>query len=230
MGREVEAIAVQRGHQIVARFDIHQPPTTQNLPPTTDVLIDFSTADAVLDHARLAADVGVPLVEGTTGWEDRRKDVCAIPGLTMIYSPNFSIGVYHFAKLAEEAARRFGKIAGYDAFIHEVHHAGKVDAPSGTALALARRMLPFLPQKKRILPGNPDGKIPGDALHVSSSRVGTVFGRHIVGFDSPYDIVEIRHEAKSRQGFAFGAVLAAEWIVSRNGIFTMDEFVADLLK
>jgi 4-hydroxy-tetrahydrodipicolinate reductase len=226
MGPEIRAVAEARGHAISQIFDISRPPR-QEIDPSADVIIDFSTAAAVPDTLRWAAKWQIPVVEGTTGWREEEVDLSAIPGLTMVYSPNFSPGVYRFTKLVEMAGRLF---AGndYDVYVHEWHHAGKADSPSGTARRLAEVLLSVMPSKTEILAETSHGRIPGNRLHVTSTRVGRVPGTHEVGFDSRGDAVILRHQAWGRESFAYGAVLAAEWIQGKKGIFTMDEFMSGI--
>ncbi len=230
MGREIEAQARQAGHEICVCFEIDNPlHKTANLNGA-EVLIDFSISQSVVNTLTAAAELGVPVVEGTTGWNDQIETVRAIKNLTLIYSPNFSIGVYQFIKLAEYAAKLFGPLREYDCYVHEWHHAGKADSPSGTAYRIAEALLPHLPGKTNLFDKTSEGKIPAQALHVTSTRVGRIPGTHEVGFDSAADSIRLRHEAHGREGFAKGAVRAAEWIVGRKGIFTMDDFMQSMAK
>lgn len=227
MGREVERVALARGHEICAVFDENAPLQPGSDLHAAEVMIDFSLADAVLDVLKTAARAGVPVVEGTTGWQDVMAQVRDIPNLTMIHSPNFSVGVYQFMQLARQAGTLLGSL-GYDCYVHEVHHRGKADSPSGTARKLASMMLETLPEKRRLLEGDCNRRIETEELQVSSTRVGRVPGTHEVGFDSESDTIILRHEAHGREGLARGAVLAAEWIVNKTGIFSMDQFMDSL--
>jgi 4-hydroxy-tetrahydrodipicolinate reductase len=224
MGREVEDAALARGHRVAAVFEQESPLRPDSDLGSVDVLVDFSTASAVRDVLTAAAARGVPVVEGTTGWLGDFRELSGLPGLAMIHSPNFSLGVHQFARLVQEAANLLGNL-DYDLYIHEWHHAGKVDSPSGTARLLAERVLTSMPSKKRVLTEPCGRRIDPAELHVTSTRVGRMPGTHEVGFDSAADSIILRHQAHGRQGFAFGAVLAAEWIVGRRGIFTMEDFV-----
>ena len=226
MGKEAERQAHLRGHQITAIFDLGEFTETSDCRGA-QALISFVTADAVIDNARTAAQLGLPLVEGTTGWYDRLDEVKSIPELTMLYSPNFSIGVYQFTQLVRVAAQLLGKL-DYDCYVHEIHHTGKADSPSGTAKKLAEVLLENLPNKNRALYETSHGAIAPEALHVTSLRVGRVPGTHEIGFDSPADEIVLRHVAHGREGFALGAVRAAEWLVDRRGIFTMDDFMSGI--
>ncbi len=230
MGREVEKIAQDLGHTVTAIFDVDQPFT-----PTVDlngaqVLIDFTLANLVANNLKNAAKLGIPVVEGTTGWYDQFDMVKNIPGLTMLYSPNFSIGVYQFTKIVDYASRLMGALNSYDCYLHEWHHAGKADSPSGTAKILADILVDNLPGKDKILANSSHGVIDKKALHVTSSRVGRIPGTHEVGFDSVCDHITLRHEAHGREGLALGAVRGAEWLIGKNGLFSMDDFMQDMNK
>lgn len=228
MGREVERVALTRSHEIGPVFDEDAPLGAVSELQGADVLIDFSLAEAVVDVLETAARAGVPVVEGTTGWHDAMDQVQRIPALTMIHSPNFSVGVYQFMRIARQAGRLLGPL-GYDCYVHESHHRGKADSPSGTARRLAGLLVEALPEKRRTLEGDCNRRIAPEELHVSSTRIGRVPGTHEVGFDSEADTIVLRHEAHSRAGFARGAVLAAEWIVGQTGIFSMDQFMNSLM-
>ena len=167
-------------------------------------------------------------MEGTTGWQDF-VNPDDFPKLTAICSPNFSIGVYVLNQLATQAAEWFGRLEEYDAAIHEWHHRGKADSPSGTALMLANKMLPYLPRKNEIWSETCHEKIQPGQLHVTATRMGRIPGRHRIEFDSEFDAITLEHAAHSRDGFAFGAIRAAEWILGRQGQFTMDDFMRDIL-
>jgi 4-hydroxy-tetrahydrodipicolinate reductase len=229
MGPEVRSVAEARGHEIGRVFDVDRPPSLE-AGPEADVVIDFSTAAAVPATLDWVARWRVPLVEGTTGWYDQLDSAMRLPGLTMVYSPNFSPGVYLFARLAGLAAGLFSNTGDYDAYVHEWHHAGKADSPSGTAGRLAEVLLERLPHKDSAWTETSHGKIDPRRLHVTSTRAGHFPGTHEVGFSSRWDTVTLRHQAGGREAFAYGAVLAAEWIKGRAGIFTMDDFMSDLGK
>ena len=228
MGQLLEKLARKRGHEITARFDEARPLTKDVDLNGVAALIDFSTAAAVKSNFQAAAKLRIPLVEGTTGWQDF-VDPADFPELTTICSPNFSIGVYVLNQLAGQAAQWLGQLGEYDAAIHEWHHRGKADSPSGTALMLAGKMLPFLPQKKEIFTETCHEKIQPDQLHVTATRLGRIPGRHQIDFDSEFDSLTLEHSAHSRDGFAFGAIRAAEWILGRQGQFSMDDFMNDVL-
>jgi len=230
MGQEVEKVAIESGHSIVAKFDLKNPFLNTSLHPETEVLISFTGKDAVCRNMKIAAELGVPVVEGTTGWHSHLDSIKEIAGLTMIYSSNFSIGMYHFTKLVQFSVELFGSMKEYDCYLHEWHHKGKADSPSGTANKLANIMIGAIPSKSTIAMPAASEKIGPQSLCVTSSRVGRFPGKHEVGFDSEYDTIILSHQAHNRTGFAFGAVRAAEWLIGKEGIYTMDDFMNASMK
>jgi 4-hydroxy-tetrahydrodipicolinate reductase len=181
-----------------------------------DVAIDFSTGEAVPRNVQACLIAGVPLVEGTTGWkkhEDEIKRLVQDKGGTLVFGANFSIGVNVFYRIVSEAAKLFSAIDGYEPFIEEMHHSRKRDAPSGTALRLGELMTQYL-----------QCDVP-----TSSTRAGYIPGTHRVGFDSEADQLTLTHTARSRQGFAAGALLAARWVVGRKGVYEFGEVVDEIL-
>src|SRR5215213_7238323 len=181
-----------------------------------DVAIDFSAGDAVPRNVEACARAGVPLVEGTTGWkqhEPAAKQIVIEHSGAMVYGANFSIGVNLFYRIAKQAAALFSAVDGYAPFIEEAHHSRKRDAPSGTALKLRDIMSEHL----------------GLDIPTSSTRAGYIPGTHRVGFDSEADQILLTHTARSRQGFANGALLAAHWIVGRTGVFEFSEVIEELI-
>jgi 4-hydroxy-tetrahydrodipicolinate reductase len=181
-----------------------------------DAAIDFSVGGAVLKNIEAATRAGVPLVEGTTGWKDREsqaRQIVAEHNGALVYGANFSIGVNLFYRLTEHAAKLFAAVEGYESFIEEAHHNRKKDAPSGTALKLRDILAEHLA---------------GD-ISTSSTRAGHIPGTHRVGFDSEPDQVLLTHTARSRQGFASGALVAAHWITGRTGTFEFSEVIDELI-
>lgn len=225
MGRMLEEVAVSRGHLITGVFDVDSPLEEPAQLKGSDAVISFSLPQAVLPLLENAAAAGVPVVEGTTGWYDDLGKARKISGLNMVYSPNFSIGVFHFTEIVREASLRLGRVGGYDIYIHEFHHSGKKDSPSGTAKHLGEVVLDSVPEKKVLLTEACHGRIGPEQLHVTSTRTGRFSGSHEVGFDSEVDLIQVKHTAHNRNGFALGAVMAAEWIAGREGIYTMGEFM-----
>jgi 4-hydroxy-tetrahydrodipicolinate reductase len=181
-----------------------------------DVVVDFSVGEAVLKNIEMCARAKVPLVEGTTGWkqhESAAKQIIEEHSGAMVYGANFSIGVNVFYRIVKHASALFAAVDGYAPFIEEAHHNRKRDAPSGTALKLRDLMSEHL----------------GPDIPTSSTRAGYIPGTHRVGFDSEADQVLLTHTARSRQGFASGALLAAHWIVGRTGVFEFGEVMEEIL-
>jgi 4-hydroxy-tetrahydrodipicolinate reductase len=174
-----------------------------------------------------------PIVVGTTGWQDQLSKIEALVSKNrtgLIYASNFSIGVNVFFQIVRVAAQLMDRFSDYDAFIHEIHHKNKIDSPSGTALTMGQIVLKILQRKKELLNETSHGKIRPEQLHISSSRSGDVVGTHILSFDSVADSIELKHTAKNRSGLALGTLLAAEWIIGKKGLFTMDDIFQDLFK
>ena len=194
-----------------------------------DVAIDFSAASAVADNIECYAEAGCPAVIGTTGWDKSVLDDIDPSKCRIIHSGNFSIGVAMFLSIVSEAARLADIFSDYDISLMEIHHRMKADHPSGTALMAAERILSGTRRKTHILTDCPDGRIGDDALLVSSIRTGSEPGTHTMIMDSTADTIEITHRARSREGFARGAVMAAEWLTAKvNGIYTMDDLISDI--
>ena len=232
MGQEIARLAEQRGHEIMAKFNGQNPLKATTNVDSIDVFIEFTHAEAVVENVRTVAQFEKPLVIGTTGWNEQFQDVEKIVKDTqigLIYASNFSMGMNLFFKIVENAAVLFDKFEDFDPFIHEVHHKMKVDSPSGTALSLGKILLEKINRKSHILPGTSQGQISPDQLHITSTRTGNVPGTHIVGFESEADSIELKHTARNRRGFALGALYAAEWIIGKTGVFTMDDFMNDLM-
>ena len=232
MGQEVEQAAVERGHTIVARYWIESPlPNSDKLPPevtSADCAIDFSVPEATEHHLRILGPRHLPLVVGTTGWNKQLPVLLEFIrqcGGTLLYSSNFSIGAHVLFHATKEAAKILNRFPEYDVAVHEIHHRMKKDAPSGTALTLAAKILGELKRKTEILSSLGNRQIQPHELLVTSGRVGNVAGVHRATFESPADSIEISHTAHGRRGFAVGAVSAAEWLVGRTGIFVMEDFL-----
>lgn len=229
MGHAIEAAATPRGHEIVARLDAGDTIDRRSLSGA-QVALDFTAPDAVEENARRVAAAGTDLVIGTTGWYDRMKSVEAAvrqAGMGALWSPNFSLGVQLFFRLAAEAGRLANALEEYDVHVHEAHHRHKLDHPSGTARKLADVLVEALARKQTWREGPPDGTPDPNVLWVSSARAGEIPGTHEVGLEGPADSILLRHTARGREGFAGGAVAAAEWVRGRKGFFSMDEMLAD---
>lgn len=232
MGREVERIALDRGMEIAVRVDIDSPSLSTKGVRDADVAVHFAIPSTVVKHVKELANLRKPIVMGTTGWQNERATIQSIvesAGIGLVHASNFSIGINILYRLLKEAGTLFDRFAEYDVSVHEIHHKDKLDAPSGTALSIAHVLLNNIKRKKEILAGSPEGKIRPDQLQVASGRYGAVVGIHRVTFDSAADSIDIVHTAKNRTGFALGAVVAAEWIKDRIGMFTFEDVLADVL-
>lgn len=226
MGREIERIAVSRGHKINLIIDINNPQdlTVENLQKC-DVAIEFTIPDSAVKNYFLCFEAKVPVVSGTTGWLNRKEEVhkkCTETNGTFFYGSNFSVGVNLFFELNKKLAELMAPHTEYNVEMTEVHHTQKLDAPSGTAISLADDIIRILPGKSSWV----NDKIPSDnEVNIKSERRGTVPGIHTIRYESDVDSIEITHDAKNRIGFAFGAVLAAEYSVGKVGILTMKDLL-----
>ncbi|MDR2701151.1 MAG: 4-hydroxy-tetrahydrodipicolinate reductase [Spirochaetaceae bacterium] len=250
MGKMVEAAALNCGHGITFAVDPFAPggqtaggapllrafPSIKEKIDSTGVFIEFTRPETAPDNIKAACALGKPVVCGSTGWYAHLPDVSAAvekAGAALLWSSNFSLGVNLFYRIAEYAAKLADPFAEYDVGGLEIHHNKKADSPSGTAKTLMERALAVMKRKTRVLWGDPSlpdgdatgGTLPPDTVHFASLRQGSAPGTHSLFFDSPADTIEITHTARSREGFASGAVRAAEWLVSvpRQGIFTMED-------
>jgi 4-hydroxy-tetrahydrodipicolinate reductase len=221
MGQLVEKLANEQGHAVAIKFTSRDANRSADDLASElrgcDAAIDFSVAAAVRRNSEACARAGVPLVEGTTGWNaelDQIKNVIAQHDGALIFGANFSVGVQVFYRIAARAAELFRGLESYDAFIEEAHHKRKRDAPSGTAVQL-----------RDIVAGKLDREVP-----VTSTRAGYIPGRHRLGFDSVADQITLTHTARSREGFAAGALVAAGWIIGRKGTYEFSEVFDEILK
>jgi 4-hydroxy-tetrahydrodipicolinate reductase len=221
MGHLVGKLAAEKGHEIAAILDIED--AGQSLDELVsrlrgcDAAIDFSIAEAVPKNAEACAYSGVALVVGTTGWQSKVDDVRRIITKhdgALVYGANFSIGVQLFYRIAARTAELFRAVDSYDGFIEETHHKRKRDAPSGTAIHLHQIVSEGL----------------GHDIPVSSTRAGYIPGTHRLGFDSAADQITLTHTARSREGFAAGALMAAQWIVGRKGVYEFSDVFDEILK
>jgi 4-hydroxy-tetrahydrodipicolinate reductase len=232
MGKEVESVAKEKGVKVVRIFTEQDNTSGLGIDEVSlkgvDVCIDFSTPEVVLDNIEAVAECGKNIVVGTTGWYDKLEQVKKLVKqnrIGLMYATNFSLGVNLFSQIVADAAHLFEKYSDYDVSISEVHHRGKKDSPSGTALSLGEIILHSLRRKSELMTDTSHGEIKPQQLHVTSARVGFVTGKHTVTFDSECDGVELIHTAKSRRGFALGAVVAAEWLKGKKGIYTMKDVI-----
>jgi 4-hydroxy-tetrahydrodipicolinate reductase len=226
MGREVEAVLGERGHEPVV--------VTRDgpFPAACPVGIDFTRADAVLGNVKRAMDAPARYVVGTTGWNDEMaavRELVEHAGGGFVHASNFSVGVNLFFRIVREAAGLLARFPDYDPYILERHHRQKRDAPSGTAKTLAS-ILESAGGRRAKAAMALEGPLPEDRFHVSAVRAGGIVGEHTVGFDSGGDEILLEHRARSRRGFAEGAVLAAEWIATRTGFYGFDAVLEDIAR
>ncbi len=233
MGKEIERLALERGWSVDLRVDIDTPPITSAQRTNIDVVIHYAQANSIVDDLTPWIEAHKSIVVGTTGWHEQMSRVEALVkknNIGLIYASNFSLGVNIFFHLIRTAAQAMDRFTNYDAFIQEIHHKNKLDSPSGTALTMGQIVLNHFRRKKELLNETSHGKIRPEQLHISSTRSGSVVGTHILAFDSAADTIELKHTAKDRSGFALGTLLAAEWIIGKKGLFTMDDVFQDIFK
>ena len=237
MGKELEKVALSRGHEIVCIIDINnQEDFESEAFKSADVAIEFTNPTVAYSNYMKAFKAGVKLVSGSTGWMSEHgeeiKKLCTEGGKTLFWSSNFSLGVAIFSAVNKYLAKIMNRFPAYDVTMSETHHIHKLDAPSGTAITLAEGILDNLDRKERRVKGTlqaPDGTISGSTdcaaneLPVSSIREGEVPGIHSIRYDSEADSITITHDAKNRRGFALGAVLAAEYTAGKQGFLGMSD-------
>lgn len=219
MGKVVEKIAIKRGHSIVGI--INKEITDLNLSDA-DVAIDFSVPSAAENNIKHSLNNNVPIVSGTTGWLEnfnRIKNLCINKNGSFLYAPNFSLGVNLFFELNQRLAKITASQSCYNIKIEEIHHTQKKDNPSGTAIKLAETIIDHSRYKRWTV----EESIEPNQINIKSKRKKNATGTHTVRYESEVDIIEINHSAKSRQGFGLGAVIAAEWLVGRKGVFSMKD-------
>lgn len=236
MGREIEKIAIDKGHEIVLKINAENLAelTAENLKKA-DVAIEFSTPHTVVANIELCASIGLPIVVGTTAWYaefEKVKSLVDTHQSSLFYATNFSIGVNLFFKINEMAADLM-KDFDFNLSMDEIHHTHKLDAPSGTAITTAEKIMMHYPAKKswenKIVTDSAESrntKKEAEELLIRSVRKDEVPGTHTVYYDSDVDTIEISHIAHNRKGFAKGAVSAAEWIIGKKGIYNMDDLLS----
>ncbi|WP_373512568.1 4-hydroxy-tetrahydrodipicolinate reductase, partial [Persicitalea sp.] len=225
MGKAIEQIALERGHTIAGKIDVNNLGEMEALPTeAVDVAIEFSAPEAAYTNIKMCLEKGWPVVSGTTGWLDYRSEIETLTGEkdgAFFYASNYSIGVNLFFQLNRTLARLM-EGQGYDLSITEIHHVHKLDAPSGTAITLAEGIQAEREDVKgwSLMPEKKKNYIP-----IVSKREGEVPGTHVVNYDSEVDTIHISHVAHSRKGFALGAVISAEWLQNKEGVFGMDDML-----
>lgn len=223
MGKEIESIALGKGHEIVLKINSANGNFNPEELKVADVAIEFSRPDNVLPNIEKCFLANVPVVIGTTGWYEQLtavREKCIAGKHTMLYASNFSVGVNIFFELNKRLAELMNPHWQYEASMEEIHHTQKLDSPSGTAITLAEGMLQHLDRKKSWVNHSTEST---EELPIISKRIDNVPGTHIIRYSSPIDDIEISHTAHNRKGFAAGAVLAAEWLQGKTGVFTMKE-------
>nr|WP_298793747.1 4-hydroxy-tetrahydrodipicolinate reductase [uncultured Allomuricauda sp.] len=218
MGKMIEQIALQRDHTIVSKVDVGATDVDYS---NMDVAIDFSTPDAAFNNITTCFEHNVPVISGTTGWLERfdeALDVCKVKNGAFIYASNFSLGVNIFFELNSYLAKMMSSIDQYKVSMEEIHHTQKLDAPSGTAITLADGIIANTAYANWKL--DEDG---ATTIPITSKREGAVPGTHAINYQSAVDALEIKHTAHNREGFALGAVIAAEWIKGKAGVFSMKD-------
>jgi len=224
MGKAIEAIALQKGHEIVLKIDADNMAdfTAGNLAKA-DVAIEFTSPHSAVENIKKCIDAGIPVVSGSTGWLEQWTEVknyCESKNGSLLYASNFSIGVNIFFEVNKKLAALMAAHKDYEVTIEEVHHTEKKDKPSGTAITIAEQIMDFYPHKKNWVNELSDKE---DELSIISKRIDPAPGTHHVIYHSSIDDIEVIHTAHSRKGFASGAVLAAEFIVGKKGIFSMKD-------
>jgi len=231
MGHKIERILLDRGHTVAARVDNREgcgdfTNLTEEARKGADIAIDFSLPAGVMENIKAYGRLKLPVIMGTTGWLDQLEEVKKLmEGTPFLYGSNYSIGAHIFFKLTAKAAALINPVTDYDVMVTEYHHKLKKDSPSGTAITTANQILDNLDRKTEIQPDKLDRAIEPQELHVASVRGGNIPGIHKVTMDSLFDTIEISHSARSRDGFALGAVLAAEWLQGKEGFFTVEDFI-----
>ena len=217
MGRMIERFAVERGHEIALKLDEFNNANFESISAAkfagVDVAIDFSIPAAAVKNIEKIAALGVSLVVGTTGWTEQTahvRDVVEKNKIGLVWSPNYSVGVNAFFRIVAEAAKLLSGAPEYEAWAWEIHHSAKKDAPSGTLLKIVDEMRKAGYERR---------------VDVGSNRAGTIAGTHEIGFDSAADTITLRHTARSREGFAMGAVKAAEWVLGKTGFHEFGDII-----
>nr|WP_317630859.1 4-hydroxy-tetrahydrodipicolinate reductase [uncultured Flavobacterium sp.] len=218
MGKVIEQIALKRGHEIVLKKSRQD--NFDGLE-NADVAIDFSIPESAVQNISACINANIPVISGTTGWLDQYNEIVDFvqqKNGAFIYGSNFSLGVNIFFQLNENLAKMMANLKEYNVAIEEIHHTQKLDAPSGTAISLAEGIISNSNYNKWTMDTPTE-----DQIQIEAKRIGTVPGTHIITYQSEVDTIKIEHEAHSREGFALGSVVAAEWLLGKKGIFTMKD-------
>jgi 4-hydroxy-tetrahydrodipicolinate reductase len=224
MGQMIEKVAIERGHRIILKINIDNTADfiKENMSEA-DVAIEFTGPASALGNVKSCIDFGLPVISGSTGWNEKLEEVkhyCIQKKGTFLHASNFSVGVNIFFQVNKLLAKLMASQPAYDVSLREIHHTQKLDAPSGTAVTLAEQVIENM-DRKRTWVNAPSHN--NEELSITSERIDPAPGTHYVTYTSPIDSIEIVHTAHNREGFALGAILAAEFILTRKGIFTMDD-------
>lgn len=229
MGQLIGQLSESRGHSIAGKINIDNRDELDSLDASTiDVAIEFSQPEAAVENIKWALERGIPIVSGTTGWLDQKPE---LEQLTLdkngafFYASNYSIGVNIFFKVNEFLAKLMNETSGYKSSVEEIHHTAKKDAPSGTAITLAEGIINNIEKLNnwKLTEGTSENE---HTLPITSKRIDPAPGTHIIRYSSEIDDIEITHTAHSREGFALGAILVAEWIQGKKGVLSMDDFLS----
>jgi 4-hydroxy-tetrahydrodipicolinate reductase len=229
MGQLIGQLAESRGHQLVAKINIDNRQELANLDPKQiDIAIEFSQPEGAVENIKWALQHNIPILSGTTGWLENKSEIEKMTqdtNGTFFYASNYSIGVNVFFKVNQFLAKLINESGGYKASIEEIHHTAKKDAPSGTAITLAEGIIESIDsmQKWHLSDNQPENE---HSLPITSKRIDPAPGTHIIRYQSEIDTIEISHTAHSREGFALGAILVAEWIQGKKGVLSMDDFLS----
>ena len=223
MGKTIEKIAIERGHEVVLKIDEN----IENFDLSqADIAIDFSVPNAAFNNITTCFKNKLPVICGTTGWlanYDKAVEICNQENVAFLYASNFSIGVNLFFELNQNLAKMMNPFSNYSVEIEEVHHIQKLDAPSGTAISLAEQIIQNSSKKSWKLNRAEENEIP-----IYAKRIENVPGTHTVSYKSKIDSIEIKHTAHSREGFALGAIIAAEWLKDKKGVYRMKDVLSGL--
>ncbi len=228
MGKTLEQTALKRGHEVVLRLDVNNPEDFNRLHEA-DVAIEFTRPESAINNILKCFEQGVPVVCGTTGWLEKFNEVvteCSKTHGTFFYASNYSIGVNIFFEINRLLASMMNNYDMYDVKMEEIHHTQKLDAPSGTAITLAQGIIENIERKTKWVSNSENMEAVSEKeINITAKRIDPAPGTHIITYDSPIDSIEITHTAHSREGFATGAVVAAEWLVGKKGIFSMKDML-----
>lgn len=229
MGRTIEHLATKQGHEVVLKINADNLDafTTENLQQA-DVAIEFSQPDVAYKNIMTCLKAGLPVVSGTTAWLDKFemvKDWCSNNNGAFFYASNFSVGVNIFFELNKHLAAIMNKHPAYQVRMEEIHHTQKLDAPSGTAVTLAEGILEKIDALQEYQLQEDNLNTPDNCIPITSKRIGDTPGTHVIQYHSSIDELEIKHTAKGREGFASGAIMAAHWLIGKQGVFGMSDLL-----